>query len=121
MYGSFKAGTSPSGGMRDHSVSDQHSKKKYKKLIKRLMSQRDSSKSGLDLSADESLYAESGSEIEVPAEDEELKEYVRDFRKKVSGLLSRCMKNLLPQKQTGNISTLRKDHQMLIRIRNVRF
>jgi|SRR3990167_434389 len=121
MYGSFKAGTSPSGGMRDHSVSDQHSKKKYKKLIKRLMSQRDSSKSGLDLSADESLYAESGSEMEVPAEDEELKEYVRDFRKKVRLVSSRSMRSTSPQKQIVTTNSPREGLPMWTQIPSVPF
>lgn len=66
------------------SESDRNSKKKYKRLVKRLTSNRDSSqRSGIDLSNDDSLCDEDSSQSEVSAEDEDLKNYVKDFRKKV--------------------------------------
>lgn len=65
------------------SESDKTSKKKYKKLVKRLTSHRESSRSNLDISNDDSFYDDS-SQSEVSAEDEELKNYVKDFRKKVT-------------------------------------
>ena len=65
------------------SESDRTSKKKYKRLVKRLTSQRDSSHSELDLSNDNSFYDGDSSQSDVPADDEDLKNYVKDFRKKV--------------------------------------
>lgn len=64
-------------------MSDRTSKKKYRRLVKRLTSQRGSSHSDLDLSNDDSFYDGQSSQSEVPADDEDLKNYVKDFRKKV--------------------------------------
>lgn len=65
------------------SESDRTSKKKYKRLVKRLTSQLDSSKSDLDLSNDNSFYDGDSSQSDLPDDDEDLKNYVKDFRKKV--------------------------------------
>ena len=65
------------------SESDHTSKKRYKKLVKRLTSNRDSSHSQLGLSDEESFYDEDSQQSEISAEDEDLKNYVKDFRKKV--------------------------------------
>lgn len=65
------------------SESDRTSKKKYKRLVKRLTSHKDSSNSDLDLSNDNSFYDDGSSQSEMPAEDEDLKNYVKDFRRKV--------------------------------------
>lgn len=64
-------------------MSDRTSKKRYKRLVKRLTSHRDSSKSDLDLSNDNSFYDGDSSQSDVPADDEDLRNYVKDFRKKV--------------------------------------
>ena len=64
-------------------LSPQSSKKRYKKLVKRLTSNRDSSHSQLGLSDEESFYDEDSQQSEISAEDEDLKNYVKDFRKKV--------------------------------------
>jgi hypothetical protein len=48
-----------------------------------LTSHRDSSKSDLDLSNDNSFYDGDSSQSDVPADDEDLRNYVKDFRKKV--------------------------------------
>ena len=68
------------------SESDRTSKKKYKKLVKRLTSHRDSNKSDLDLSNEDS-FCDDTSQSDVSAEDEDLKNYVKDFRKKVNAML----------------------------------
>jgi hypothetical protein len=64
--------------------SDRSSKKRYKRLVKRLTNKRLSSKSDLDLSSEDSFYDEDSSRSEKPADDADLKNYVRDFRKKVA-------------------------------------
>lgn len=68
------------------SESDRTSKKKYKRLVKRLTSQLESSKSDLDLSNDNSFYDGDSSKSDLPDDDEDLKNYVKDFRKKVNAV-----------------------------------
>ena len=67
------------------SESDRTSKKRYKKLVKRLTSNRDSSHSNIDVSDDDSFYDDDSQQSDISAEDEDLKNYVKDFRKKVVG------------------------------------
>lgn len=67
------------------SESDRTSKKRYKKLVKRLTSNRDSSHSNIDASDDDSFYDDDSQQSDISAEDEDLKNYVKDFRKKVVG------------------------------------
>ena len=73
--------------MNIHSDSDKKSKRKYKRLVKRLTSNKDSlsgSHSSISGNSDESFYdGESDDESRASNEDEDLKNYVKDFRKKV--------------------------------------